>query len=235
VKIKHLNIYKTNYGLCFIAKDFIHMKIAHLRKEYSGQLLDPSVMLPDPIQQFEKWFTEALNAQVLEPNAMTLSTVTKSGRPTSRVVLLKGVENNCFVFYTNLQSAKGRELQENPFCALNFFWPELERQVRIEGEANRISDERAKAYFQSRPRGAQVGAWASPQSAVVESRELLEKRFAEIEARFANVEIPKPHQWGGFEVKPFLIEFWQGRANRLHDRILYLREDKSWVINRLAP
>lgn len=189
----------------------------------------------DPIQQFEKWFDEALKAEVLEANAMTLATVSESGRPSLRVVLLKGVEEGKFVFYTNYQSAKGRELLKNPYCALNFFWPELERQVRIEGIAARVNEERAIAYFKIRPRGAQIGAWASPQSAVVENRELLEQRYREMEQKFEGKEVPKPHQWGGYEIEPYLMEFWQGRPNRLHDRILYLKLDNKWVIHRLAP
>ncbi|MCS6974158.1 MAG: pyridoxamine 5'-phosphate oxidase [Cyclobacteriaceae bacterium] len=209
--------------------------IALLRREYSGRPLEPSMMHHDPIQQFEKWFDEALKAEVLEANAMTLATVSESGRPSLRVVLLKGVEGGKFVFYTNYQSAKGRELLKNPYCALNFFWPELERQVRIEGIAVRVNEERATAYFKLRPRGAQIGAWASPQSAVVENREMLEQRFREMEQKFEGKEVPKPHQWGGYEVEPYLLEFWQGRPNRLHDRILYLKLDNKWVINRLAP
>lgn len=209
--------------------------IALLRREYSGHPLEPSMMHLDPIQQFEKWFDEALKAEVLEANAMTLATVSESGRPSLRVVLLKGVEEGKFVFYTNYQSAKGRELLKNPYCALNFFWPELERQVRIEGIAARVNEERAIAYFKIRPRGAQIGAWASPQSAVVENRELLEQRYREMEQKFEGKEVPKPHQWGGYEIEPYLMEFWQGRPNRLHDRILYLKLDNKWVINRLAP
>lgn len=209
--------------------------LAALRREYSGQPLEPEIMLSDPVGQFEKWFEEALKAEVLEVNAMTLATVSESGRPSQRVVLLKGIENGKFVFYTNYQSAKGRELLKNPFCSLNFFWAELERQVRVEGLAARVSEERAAEYFKIRPRGAQIGAWASPQSAVVESRELLEARYRDMEKRFEGKEVPKPHQWGGYEVEPYLFEFWQGRPNRLHDRILYLKRDKEWTINRLAP
>jgi pyridoxamine 5'-phosphate oxidase len=209
--------------------------LATLRREYAGQLLDPEVMLPNPVNQFEKWFDEALKAEVPEVNAMTLATVSEGGRPSQRVVLLKGVENGKFVFYTNYQSAKGRELLNNPFCSLNFFWAELERQVRIEGIASRVSEEKSVEYFKLRPRGAQIGAWASPQSAVVESRQILEERYRLMEKRFEGKEVPKPHQWGGYEVEPYLIEFWQGRPNRLHDRILYLKQDKSWTINRLAP
>jgi pyridoxamine 5'-phosphate oxidase len=206
-----------------------------LRREYSKEKLDVETVGKDPVAHFEAWFMEALSANVAEANAMTLSTVTDNGRPSSRVVLLKGVENEKFVFFTNYQSNKGRELDANPYCALNFFWAELERQVRIEGRAARISEERSSEYFQSRPRGAQIGAWASPQSSPVSNRALLEQRYKELETRFKEDRIPKPKQWGGYEVDPFLMEFWQGRPNRLHDRILFVKTDNIWQIRRLAP
>lgn len=209
--------------------------IASLRREYAKEKLDIDTVGNDPIAHFEAWFMEALSANVLEANAMTLSTVTESGRPTSRVVLLKGIENEKFVFFTNYQSNKGRELDANPYCALNFFWAELERQVRIEGAVSRLSEARSTDYFKSRPRGAQIGAWASPQSAPVTSRDLLETRFRELETRYKDGEIQKPKQWGGYEVEPFLVEFWQGRPNRLHDRILFVKTDNKWDIRRLAP
>ena len=210
--------------------------LSKLRSEYSKASLDVSSILPDPIKQFEKWFQEALEAKVLEPNAMNLSTVNDNNRPSSRIVLLKGVEENTFVFYSNYQSTKGRELENNPACALTFFWPELERQVRIEGTAERIDDERSGRYFQSRPRGSQIGAWTSPQSSIIESREILEQRARQIEKRFEGVEaLPKPNQWGGYAVDPILIEFWQGRPNRLHDRIQFSKIDNTWKIHRLAP
>jgi len=208
---------------------------ASLRREYAKEKLDVDTVGKDPVSQFEAWFMEALSANVAEANAMTLSTVTENGRPSSRVVLLKGVENEKFVFFTNYQSNKGRELDANPYCALNFYWAELERQVRIEGRTARISEERSNAYFQSRPRGAQIGAWASPQSSPVISRDLLEQRYMELETRFKEGMIPKPKQWGGYEVEPFLFEFWQGRPNRLHDRILFIKTDNTWQIRRLAP
>jgi pyridoxamine 5'-phosphate oxidase len=209
--------------------------LARLRREYTSKPLEPENLLPDPVAQFEQWLNDAVKTEVPEPNAMTLATVSESGRPSLRVVLLKGIENSRFVFYTNYQSGKGRELLRNPYCALNFFWAQLERQVRIEGIAQRVSDERANAYFSIRPRGAQIGAWASPQSAVVKSRELLEKRYQEMEKRFEGREVPRPQQWGGYEVIPYLMEFWQGRPNRLHDRILYLKEGQDWIRRRLAP
>jgi pyridoxamine 5'-phosphate oxidase len=211
-------------------------KIAELRKEYSKASLDISNVLPDPIEQFENWFREALQAAVNEPNAMNLATVGEHGRPSARIVLLKGVELQKFIFYTNYQSDKGRELETNPACALTFFWPELERQVRIEGVASRIASDRSQEYFQSRPRGSQIGAWSSPQSSVIQDRHILEDRVMQIEKKFeGQTVLPKPQQWGGYEVDPFLIEFWQGRPNRLHDRIQYTKVDGQWKIYRLAP
>ncbi|WP_333819610.1 pyridoxamine 5'-phosphate oxidase [Ohtaekwangia sp.] len=212
------------------------LAIADLRNEYSKASLDVTNVLPDPVRQFEKWFQEAVQAQVPEPNAMTLSTVNALGGPSSRIVLLKGIESNRFVFYTNYQSAKGKDLERVPACALTFFWPELERQVRIEGVAGRIDAERSEQYFQSRPRGSQIGAWSSPQSSIIESRTILEERVAQIEKKFSGHEVlPKPHQWGGFEVEPVMIEFWQGRQSRLHDRIQFNKIDNAWKIYRLAP
>ncbi|HNV30275.1 MAG TPA: pyridoxamine 5'-phosphate oxidase [Cyclobacteriaceae bacterium] len=210
--------------------------ISELRTEYTKATLDQATVDKNPIAQFEKWFHEALEAEVLEANAMTLSTVTESGRPTARIVLLKGIEQNKFLFYTNYQSQKGKELDNNPACALTFFWPELERQVRIEGISERLESSVSEAYFQSRPRSSQVGAWASPQSSIIKDRSLLEVRAREIEKRFAGNEIlPKPNQWGGYAIEPFEIEFWQGRPSRLHDRIVYYKSENQWVIHRLAP
>jgi pyridoxamine 5'-phosphate oxidase len=210
--------------------------LSGIRNEYSKASLDSKDADPDPIRQFDKWFGEAISANVLEPNAMNLATLSEQGTPTSRIVLLKGVENNCFVFYTNYQSQKGKELTHEPACALTFFWPELERQIRIEGVAERVSAERAEQYFRSRPRGSQIGAWSSPQSSVIASREILEQRVAEMEKKFeGKSELPKPQQWGGYSVTPHEIEFWQGRPSRLHDRIIYTRVDGIWKINRLAP
>lgn len=210
--------------------------ISELRTEYSKATLDQATVDKNPIAQFEKWFHEALEAEVLEANAMTLSTVTESGRPTARIVLLKGIEQNKFLFYTNYQSQKGKELDNNPACALTFFWPELERQVRIEGISERLESTVSEAYFQSRPRSSQIGAWASPQSTIIKDRSLLEVRAKEIEKRFAGKELlPKPNQWGGYAIEPFEIEFWQGRPSRLHDRIVYYKSENQWVIHRLAP
>lgn len=210
--------------------------LSEIRTEYSKSTLDTSSVLADPIKQFEKWFEEALDSKALEPNAMTLSTLTEGGTPTSRIVLLKGVEGGQFVFYTNYQSQKGRELEAQPACSLNFFWPELERQVRIEGVAQRVSPASSDAYFQSRPRASQIGAWASPQSALIKDRLILEQRILEIEKRYTDLKVlPRPKQWGGYAITPMEIEFWQGRPNRLHDRIVYTFMDKQWKINRLAP
>ncbi len=210
--------------------------LASLRNEYSKAALDAKSVSQDPISQFTKWFEEAITAKIPEPNAMNLATVNENGRPASRIVLLKGIENYKFVFYTNYQSRKGKELDQNPACSLTFFWPELERQVRIEGVASRIDEKRSEKYFQSRPRGSQVGAWASPQSSVISDRSLLEERAKQIEAKYKGQELlPKPNQWGGYEIDPLMIEFWQGRPSRLHDRILYTKDESEWKINRLAP
>ena len=207
-----------------------------LRSEYSKASLDVSSILTDPIKQFGKWFQEALEAKVLEPNAMNLATINVNNRPSSRIVLLKGVEQEKFLFYSNYQSAKGKELDQNPACALTFFWPELERQVRIEGIADRVDDKRSEEYFQSRPRGSQIGAWTSPQSSIIESRSILEERAKQIEKRFEGISVlPKPNQWGGYQVEAQIIEFWQGRPNRLHDRIQFCKIDNTWKFHRLAP
>ena len=210
--------------------------IADIRQDYTKASLDVKNVSEDPIVQFEKWFKEALAAEVPEPNAMNLATVNRDGRPSSRIMLLKGVERNKFVFFTNYQSDKGQALEQNPACALTFFWPELERQVRIEGIASRIDEKRSEEYFQSRPRASQIGAWASPQSTLLDNRDILEQRVKQMEERFKDLTVlPKPKQWGGFEVEPVLIEFWQGRPSRLHDRIRYIRTDNSWKIYRLSP
>lgn len=210
--------------------------ISDLRKDYSRSTLDFTNVLQDPVKQFEKWFDEAVAAEINEPNAMHLATVNEDGRPSSRIVLLKGIDKNKFLFYTNYQSKKGHELEKNPACALTFFWPDIERQIRIEGVAERVEASLSDEYFQSRPRGSQIGAWASPQSTVIKDRDILEARAKQIEKRFEAVKVlPRPNQWGGFAIDPFMIEFWQGRSNRLHDRIVFTKVDGAWKINRLAP
>jgi pyridoxamine 5'-phosphate oxidase len=210
--------------------------IAAIRRDYTRAALTEAELHPDPIEQFRLWFAQAIEAAVREPTAMTLATATPDGRPSARVVLLKGVDPEGFVFYTSYESQKGRELDANPHAALVFFWPELERQVRITGTASRVAPEESAAYFQSRPRGSRLGAWASPQSEVIADRAALEDRIAEIEARFPTEEIPLPPFWGGYRVAPELFEFWQGRASRLHDRLRYTRRsDGGWTIERLAP
>ncbi len=210
--------------------------LADLRKEYTRATLDESSVNRDPVEQFRQWFREAYDSMLPEPTAMNLATVTPRGTPTSRIVLLKGVENNQFVFFTNYQSDKGRELENNPACALTFFWPELERQIRIEGIASRLDEKSSSDYFQSRPRGSQVGAWSSPQSAIIKDRNILEERLLQMEKKFEGLNVlPRPQQWGGYAVEPLLIEFWQGRASRLHDRIEYVKVDGTWKIHRLAP
>jgi pyridoxamine 5'-phosphate oxidase len=210
--------------------------ITDLRQEYSRSTLDFSNVLKDPLKQFEKWFDEALASGITEPNAMHLATVNEQGKPSSRIVLLKGLDGNKFIFYTNYQSKKGRELELNPACALAFFWPDIERQVRIEGTAERVDPRLSEEYFQSRPRGSQIGAWASPQSTIIKDREILDERAKQIEKRFEQEKVlPKPNQWGGYQIDPLQIEFWQGRPSRLHDRIQFTKVDGEWKINRLAP
>jgi pyridoxamine 5'-phosphate oxidase len=210
--------------------------LAAIRKDYSKAALDAESVHTDPLIQFERWFDEALKANVLEPNAMNLATISPAGKPSSRIVLLKGIDRQRLLFFTNYQSQKGRELAGNPACALNFFWPELERQVRISGYAERASVSESDDYFKTRPYESQIGAWASPQSAVIANRDILEQRIIEMQKKFEGMSmVPRPQQWGGFAVTPFEFEFWQGRTGRLHDRVLYTLEGSGWKINRLAP
>lgn len=216
-------------------------QLADLRKEYTLNGLDAIDVLPNPIAQFRQWFEVALQAGVPEPNAMHLSTVAVDGRPSGRIVLIKEVDDAGFVFYSNYESRKGQELmhgagQHTPFASLTFFYPELERQIRVEGRVERVSPTESDAYFQSRPRTSQIGAWVSHQSTVIAGRNVLETRQHELETQFADQPIPRPDHWGGFRVVPDTLEFWQGRPSRLHDRIRYRRDDTgAWIIERLAP
>lgn len=210
-------------------------KLQKLREDYSKHSLDESEVSADPIMQFESWMMEAMKAEVPEPNAMTLSTVDAGNKPHSRVVLLKGVEEGEFVFYTNHQSDKGDELEQNPNVALCFLWLELERQVRIEGTAEKLSQEESEDYFKIRPYQSQIGALASNQSSVVPNREFLEKRFEELKEKYPEGDVPKPESWGGYKIKPQVLEFWQGRRSRLHDRIKFEKVGDKWDIKRLSP
>lgn len=213
------------------------MKLENLRQEYrKNQLLESSVD-PNPIRQFEQWFEAVVHAEIHEPNALTLSTVDEHGKPSSRVVLLKGISEGGFVFFSNYSSHKGKDLAQNPHGYMNFLWLELERQVRISGVIQKISREETEAYFHSRPRESQIGAWVSHQSEVIASRAVLEEQLTQIADKFRDVEvIPVPDYWGGYRLMPEQIEFWQGRPSRLHDRILYTKlKDDGWKIERLSP
>lgn len=210
--------------------------IARIRKEYTLNSLDEETVLQSPFAQFEHWWNEATDSKIEEVNAMTLATVGKDAVPEARTVLLKNFNDEGFVFFTNYNSAKSAQLEENPNCCLLFFWKEMERQVKIVGIAEKISTEESIAYFNSRPDGSKIGAWASPQSIAVAGKAWLKETFEFYRERFKHGEIPKPPHWGGFRVKPVKIEFWQGRPSRMHDRIVYtLTENKSWDIKRLAP
>ncbi|MEA5139504.1 pyridoxamine 5'-phosphate oxidase [Arcicella rigui] len=212
-----------------------HINIAALRENYTKGSLDVEDVNASPLEQFKKWFHEAIESKLPEPNAMLVSTVSADGKPSARVVLLKGIDEG-FTFYTNYLSRKGAELAENPHACITFFWVELERQVRIEGKMEKVSAEESDAYFQVRPLGSQIGAWVSNQSMVIESREVLEEREKHLKEKFGNEPIPRPPHWGGYRLIPEYVEFWQGRPSRLHDRIAYTKlEEHTWKIERLSP
>lgn len=211
-------------------------ELQNLRQEYSAKSLNEKETSDTPARQFDKWFNEAVAAGIHEPNAMTLATATHDGRPSARIVLLKGYNADGFKFYTNYLSRKGKELTKNPLASLVFFWGELERQVRIEGTIEKLSKEDSEAYFHTRPKGSQIGAVASPQSQEIDDRKALEARFEQLNAEYAEKDVPKPSYWGGYILKPRVVEFWQGRRSRLHDRIVYKKVDnKNWKKVRLAP
>ncbi|KYC39770.1 pyridoxine 5'-phosphate oxidase [Scytonema hofmannii PCC 7110] len=210
--------------------------IADLRKDYTLQGLSETDVDPNPFIQFKRWFDQTIAAQLVEPNAVTLATTTREGKPSARMVLLKGFDERGFVFFTNYNSQKGQELAENPQASLVFWWAELERQIRISGRVEKISDAESDEYFYSRPLNSRLGAWASNQSEAIESRAVLEQRIQELQAKYQNQDVPRPQHWGGLRVIPVEIEFWQGRPNRLHDRLRYTRiNDGSWKIERLSP
>jgi pyridoxamine 5'-phosphate oxidase len=209
--------------------------IADIRKDYSMHTLDEAAVQDHAMQQFDQWWSEALASEIEEVNAMTLATATVEGKPSARIVLLKGYDENGFVFFTNYHSHKGLQIAANPFVSLVFFWKELERQVRVEGSIEKISEQESDAYYHSRPVSSRIGAWASPQSNVILSRQVLEENVIELGKKFEGKEILRPPHWGGYIVKPTLIEFWQGRSSRLHDRILYTKMGDGWKIERLAP
>jgi pyridoxamine 5'-phosphate oxidase len=209
--------------------------IATHHHQFEAELFDESHADKDPIFQFEKWFGDALAKKVPEENSFVLSTATPNGVPSARVVLLKGVDSKGFMFFTNYESRKGMELEENPHASMTFYWPSLHRQIRVEGKVERVTEQESKEYFHSRPKASQAGAWVSPQSKPIQSREELEKKHAHFLNEHDNKEIPLPEHWGGYRIVPTHFEFWQGRTNRLHDRIAYLLEKDKWKIYRMAP
>jgi pyridoxamine 5'-phosphate oxidase len=211
----------------------IEKLISELRHEYTGEELSEDSVSSNPVEQFSSWFSQALEANVSEPNAMSLATVSSDCKPSIRIVLLKGFDERGFIFYTNYESRKGEELAANPHASVCFFWHELERQVRIEGTVKKLSAKESDTYFETRPEGSKLGAWISPQSRTI-SKEFMEQRKAELAEKF-NDKISRPPYWGGYILQPHFIEFWQGRPDRLHDRICYKLEDKNWKIFRIAP
>ena len=211
------------------------MSLADLRKDYSLAGLSEKDLARDPFRQFEKWFQEAEAAKITEPNAMTLCTSTREGRPSARTVLLKNIDGRGFVFFSNYESRKGRELHENPNATVVFPWLALERQVIAEGTIAKVPREVSEAYFHSRPRASQLAAWVSQQSSIISGRSVLEDSMKMLEAKYAGQEVPLPPHWGGWRLSPETVEFWQGRRSRLHDRLRYRREKDGWLIERLAP
>jgi pyridoxamine 5'-phosphate oxidase len=211
------------------------LDLADLRRSYALSSLSEADVDPDPVRQFERWFADAVSARVLEPNAMTLATASRDGVPSARIVLLKGVDARGFAFFTDYRSRKSAELTENPLAALAFLWKEIERQVRVSGAVSRVTAEESDAYFRSRPVGSRLGAWASHQSAVIPSRAELEDKLRDVTRQFPDGDVPLPPHWGGFRVVPDEIEFWQGRPDRLHDRLRYQRRESGWEIERLSP
>ncbi|NUQ82542.1 MAG: pyridoxamine 5'-phosphate oxidase [Bacteroidetes bacterium] len=210
-------------------------QLAALRQSYTKADLSESSIRPDPTDQFDDWFQQALSAGIPEPNAMTLATATADGFPSARIVLLKSFDRKGYVFYTNYTSRKAEELAGNPRAALLFFWPELERQVRIEGRVEKVTTAESVKYFLSRPYGSQIGAWVSPQSSVITTRSLLEQKWDDMKRKFQEGKVPLPDFWGGYRVIPSSVEFWQGRPNRLHDRLRFRQSDGQWFLERLAP
>lgn len=211
------------------------LNLNHIRKDYQDGKLDIESVHADPFEQFKKWLQEAFNSGIEEPTAMLLATAGSDLQPSVRVVLLKGVDENGFDFYTNYLGRKGRQMEENPRVAATFFWKELERQVRIEGFAEKLPTSESDQYFASRPAESRFSAAASPQSQVIPGREFLENKISELKNLYKNDDLPRPEHWGGYKIKPSLMEFWQGRENRLHDRILYTQQADAWIIQRLAP
>ncbi len=213
----------------------LRLYINKLRHDFAKQTLDKKDVDANPILQFQKWFKEAVDAKVNEPNAMTVATASSEGRPSARILLLRNFDENGFVFYTNYTSRKGGEILKNPYASLLFFWPELERQVRIEGKLIKQSEEESDKYFKTRPRTSKLGAWTSEQSRVVASRKALDEEYEKMSQKYPGEDVPRPIYWGGYVLEPTSIEFWQGRPSRLHDRLLYTKEKNSWKIERLAP
>jgi pyridoxamine 5'-phosphate oxidase len=211
------------------------MSISSIRKDYQLQSLELTDVAATPVLQFDKWWNEAVSSSIEEVNAMTLATVNPDGKPAARIVLLKGFDENGFIFFTNYLSEKGKSISAHPYASLVFFWKELERQVRIEGSCIQVSESESDEYFLSRPIGSRLGAWASPQSTVISSRTVLDQNLDRVTAQYADGIVPRPDHWGGYRVIPEVVEFWQGRPSRLHDRIRYRKEESQWLIERLAP